>query len=585
MALATSDPLGWAYVGIATGWTLALAAGMLFLHRYRHLPSLQIRRLPLLFTAVASLHAYGALTWTVYIWKSILPCHSEFWLMSIYLPFGIAFFQAANSQFLHIATRQKQFAYLNVLSDGQQLERREAGRFTYARLRKIFKGNERADKIDRMMMWIAVGMVVQIALTAFVFFGSRKFHPGYGIFDYKSFGSEEELKRSCIRGWEWWVSIVWQFLWSWVYAPYLLWKSRAIRDVHGWRTQTICCCLAGLPASPLWLAGLYSPHMATVNQYIPPPMWFGISIFFVEGFAIGMPIVQVLRTKTLRQETLDALNTWEKRQDVQRRSNATMAVSKAMSAKDSMLTGTTYMYASEGTQTPAESIRDPNSTDVFNMTTMEFTLRTNPEPLLRFAALKDFSGENVSFLTHIAEWRRAWFVALASTEEQRHKQFIAAVRIFTSFVSLDYAEFPINISSPEMKRLHNVFAGAAAILMRRPSTSSTTDTITPFDMEGTDADSTVDFKTGINLDTLGRANLKSVMQMTVFKRQEEVPDIPVPDDFTAEIFESAEREIKYLVFVNSWPKFVLAHCLPAEQAEGQIKQHEPGWRSRLLCNV
>jgi hypothetical protein len=50
---------------------------------------------------------------------------------------------------------------------------------------------------------------------------------------------------SCARGWEWWLSIVWQFFWAWIYAPYQLWKARDIHDVHGWRLQTICCCLAG----------------------------------------------------------------------------------------------------------------------------------------------------------------------------------------------------------------------------------------------------------------------------------------------------------------------------------------------------
>jgi hypothetical protein len=78
-----------------------------------------------------------------------------------------------------------------------------------------------------------------------VYFGSKKFHPGYGIFDYTVHGTASEINAKCAKGWEWWLSIVWQLFWAWVYAPYILWKSRSIRDVHGWRLQTICCCLAG----------------------------------------------------------------------------------------------------------------------------------------------------------------------------------------------------------------------------------------------------------------------------------------------------------------------------------------------------
>lgn len=42
-----------------------------------------------------------------------------------------------------------------------------------------------------------------------------------------------------------WPSIGWQIFWSWIYAPILLWRVRNIRDVHGWRSQTIACIVAG----------------------------------------------------------------------------------------------------------------------------------------------------------------------------------------------------------------------------------------------------------------------------------------------------------------------------------------------------
>lgn len=68
-----------------------------------------------------------------------------------------------------------------------------------------------------------------------------------------------------------WLSIVWQFFWAWLYAPYVLWKTRDVKDTHGWRIQTILCCIAGLPCSPLWLCGLYLPQFAPVNAVLIPP--------------------------------------------------------------------------------------------------------------------------------------------------------------------------------------------------------------------------------------------------------------------------------------------------------------------------
>jgi len=78
-----------------------------------------------------------------------------------------------------------------------------------------------------------------------VYFGATKFHTSYGLWESSIEGSAAEIQAQCFKGWEWWLSIVWQFFWAWIYAPYLLWKTRGVHDVHGWRLQTFYCCLAG----------------------------------------------------------------------------------------------------------------------------------------------------------------------------------------------------------------------------------------------------------------------------------------------------------------------------------------------------
>lgn len=162
MAGAILDALGCIYMALALAWTFALMGAMYFLHRHRDLPSLQIRRLPILFAGVFPLHCYGALTLIMYVVGPICPCSAEFWVMSIYLPFGIAMFQAANSQFLHIASRQKQFARMSALSDTKPVNLEDAERLANSRFKRIIRGVERADKIDRMMVWIGIGIAVQV---------------------------------------------------------------------------------------------------------------------------------------------------------------------------------------------------------------------------------------------------------------------------------------------------------------------------------------------------------------------------------------------------------------------------------------
>lgn len=326
-------------------------------------------------------------------------------------------------------------------------------------------------------------------------------------------------------------------------------------------------CLANmfrLPASPLWLAGLYAPQFAPLNAVLPPPTWFSICIFFLEVFAIGFPIIDVVKGNSLRQETLEAIASWEKRQ-----------AANGIDSEDSLQSPSAYSATttlkSAGDTSFSKVSLESHKSDMLTMTALENALRTNALPLLEFAALKDFSGENVSFLTHVADWRRYWFLPKASTAEHRRKQFIAAVRIYSHFISLEFSEFPINISSKEMKRLHKVFESIASTLHRRARgsvASSQSDNVTPFDtvlpedMSGppletqSSCSSTTELKSNVNLDALGRANLRAVLRIQELHVDEMLADVEIPEAFTELVFDSAESEIKYLVLTNTWPKFV-----------------------------
>lgn len=320
-----------------------------------------------------------------------------------------------------------------------------------------------------------------------------------------------------------------------------------------------------LPASPLWLAGLYAPQFAPLNKVLPPPTWFSLCIFFMEVSAIGFPIVDVLKGNSLRQETLEAIANWEIRQ-AESGSGADGSL-KSPSA----FSNTTTLKSNGGSTLKSKASFESHKSDMLTMTALENALRSNAIPLLEFAALKDFSGENVSFLTHLSDWRRHWFSPKSSTAAHRRKQFIAATRIYAHFISLEFSEFPINISSKEMKRLHSVFASTANLLYRRTRgsiASSTSDNATPFDAISPDdvpdstfdsksaCDSTTELHSSVNLDTLGRANLRAVSRMQELYLDEDLANIEVPPAFTEMVFDPAEAEIKYLVLTNTWPKFV-----------------------------
>lgn len=152
-----------------------------------------------------------------------------------------------------------------------------------------------------------------------------------------------------------------------------------------------------LPASPLWLAGLYAPEFGVVNMVFPPPLWFAVCFGLVEIFTIGSTIRDVLQGNKLRQETLDAIADWEARQATNGLGEATGDEPKK---SPSEFSGSTALQ-SVGDSSFSKQSFDSKS-DILTMTAMENALRTNPMPLLEFAALKDFSGTYSLHTHHLA---------------------------------------------------------------------------------------------------------------------------------------------------------------------------------------
>ena len=350
-----------------------------------------------------------------------------------------------------------------------------------------------------------------------------------------------------------------------------------------------------LPASPLWLAGLYAPQFKPLNAVLPPPVWFSVCIFITEIFAIGFPILDTLKGNTLRQETLEAISSWEKRQAANQFNFAT-SFGGSLKSPTAYFSASTTLKSVSNASIGAKSFESRKS-DILTMTALENALRTNAVPLLQFAALKDFSGENISFLTHAAEWRKDWISSPCSPAERRRKQFAAATRIYAHFISMEFSEFPINISSKEMKRLYRIFESPASILCRGKRCSidsSDPDNVTPFDSVfpkdslETPTDnrsfhgSECELKSGMNLDTLGRANLKAVSKVQELCI-EDLAAIDIPEPFNENVFEPAEQEIKYLVLTNTWPKFVSVTRANSQMSKDDEEKGN-AWMRKLLCS-
>lgn len=225
------------------------------------------------------------------------------------------------------------------------------------------------------------------------------------------------------------------------------------------------------------------------------------------------------------------------------------------------------------------------------MAALDKALRTNPHRLLFFAALKDFSGENISFLTKVLEWKRRWSPASPANagfarrpsaygtcdKKLQRQQFKEALDIYTTCVSPRYSDYPINLSHVHLKELETVFEGAT--MMIHTDICPESGSATPFDRlwHGPTSEDVESYpvRDGISFISTQRTNATNnstdhildfsdgVGQHTILQNYEmtkisdRLPDfIPIPCGFGPNIFDRAEESIKYMVLTNTWPKFV-----------------------------
>ncbi|POR32198.1 Uncharacterized protein TPAR_07584 [Tolypocladium paradoxum] len=535
--VAALDSVGIFWACWACIWTALLVAGMVYLVSRRHMPILRIRGLGLSLSAITLLHLYWITVQLAYILWPLAPANVEYWIMSIYLPFGIALFHASNSRFLHIAKAQKKYAQPgNHIDDGPAGSWRENG--VVVRFRRL-------DYTSKILTVVGLGMLFQLFLAVFMYVVSRKWHSSWGIPGTEVTGTEMEQKREMGRGWEWWPSVFWQFFWAWIIAPVILWQARDIHDTQGWRVQTIACAIANLHATPMWLIALYVPAMEPVNKYWIPPQWIAVSIMMTEICTVFLPCWEVMRHQTLRQETLDSIAQWESNNTASR--SGAKSLNSASTMVESMMSG---WKSTNG------SVKTNSGESILTMSALEYVLERNPAPLQEFSALRDFSGENIAFLTCVAEWKNSLPPAARhgaegandqNTRELVRERFNRALRIYVEFISTRDAEFPINISSQDLKKLENVFESSARILHGE---KRDVDPVAPFDIPG------FSIKPPSSPTTSSHSSEKAsvVEGAQTEDRVQFWSDIPENLDET--VFDDAEKSIKYLVLTNTWPKFV-----------------------------
>ncbi|KAJ5810127.1 uncharacterized protein N7503_002345 [Penicillium pulvis] len=529
----TPVAIWWACWGCV--WTLFVALGVAYLIKHRDSPTVRIRGLGLTLSAIFFLHIYfWSVQWGVMI-GTLMPGDAMYWIMGTWLPIGISLFYASNGRFLHIAKLQKKYAYPCNRLSVQPGTKRKAG---------LIGRFQRLDYSTKSLIVVGVAMCTQIFLTVLMYLISRRFHSTWGIPGTEVHGTPMEVKSAQGRGWEWWPGVLSQVFWCWIVAPCILWKARGINDTQGWRTQTIACAIAGLPATPLWLCGTYVDAMASVSAVWLPPQWICLSIIIMEVFTIFLPCWEVMHRQSLRQETLDAIAQWEARNGI---GGEVKSLGSGPTMVESILSGW---------KSTKDSVRsDASNESILTMGALEYVLDRNPAPLQEFSALREFSGENIAFLTAVAEWKSSLPVALKDKtaprdekiQELMREHFNRALHLYAEYISPSHAEFPVNLGFQVLKKPEQIFEKPTALLYGEREVP---EPATPF-RETFNIDSPVTPFTG-DSDKGNNDSIHEIKNLVHYWGE-------IPAEFDASVFDEAESSIKYLVLTNTWPKFIRDH--------------------------
>lgn len=243
----------------------------------------------------------------------------------------------------------------------------------------------------------------------------------------------------------------------------------------------------------------------------------------LEIFTVFIPTFELLKQQLLAKRVL-ALN----RNEDSASETGMLRKAWPMNDRFPMAFGLTERQVSPETASSSEA-----DDLLLTMSAFIFTLNNNPGPLQDFSALHDFSGENIAFLTALNTWKASWQTRTDDKPEEKRilESFNGALDIYINFISPRDAEFPLNLSSVDLKNAEAVFERTARQL-------------------------------------LGEATVHPALlfEAAPFSASDTAHGYPIPDrayyagtipeGFGPHVFDNIEQHIKYLVLTNTWPKFV-----------------------------
>lgn len=217
----------------------------------------------------------------------------------------------------------------------------------------------------------------------------------------------------------------------------------------------------------------------------------------------------------------------------------------------------------------------------YSMATLELQLEKKPHQLMHWAYTKEFTAENVLFLTAVKSFKRKWILAEKHTNEldpvQARELYEEAAMIFFTMVHPVTARRNINIDCPTFRELEDMFKGCQydpdddISSVSKLSSHLTQNVVAPWEeVEVPERSHSALSDQGKLLDD--HVNKLYPLPVTqIHTRSDSLNDdasaTMVPANFTIEVYDRAYSSVKDDVYLNTWVRYEKCYSRPLSPSQ------------------
>ena len=222
----------------------------------------------------------------------------------------------------------------------------------------------------------------------------------------------------------------------------------------------------------------------------------------------------------------------------------------------------------------ADSLFSEKSRNPYSMDCLELSLKNNPQGLLNWVSTKEFTAENIMFLTQVHKFKRQWGQVAKHTdaldELQLRERYEEAALIWFTLVNARTARMNINIDYKTYSELEIMFKGLSYDAFSDDSSSCSkgsstcTNVVAPFldqdpPEDDTDRPASSNSRQSNDSKAIGDSEVDKLYRIPVTEISSNdgstTEDTPIPPNFSIDVFDRAYAIVKNDVYYNTWVRF------------------------------